>query len=400
MKNYIYKLKDQSGQNLYGFMEAHHEKDLKRKLRDNRYYFISATVSTKSAIFKRKATLETLLMFTRRLSSLIEAGVPILPATNILWRQTEDITMQLVISHMRQNLEEGKNISVAFKDFPKIFPLLYSSMISVAERAGGLVLILNKLTSYLEYQKNMITRTKKATFYPMLVIGFSTLVLMGMFTFVVPTFTRVLIKLKVELPFITKVVISISSFIRSWPFMVLLVLGVVGGYMAYRLMRNSPKFAYTVDKYKLKIPIIGPILYTLSLSRFVHSMAILLSAGLPVVESFEVAKSTTYNRNIIESIEIVKDKVERGGSLYESFKDAPDFPIMLIEMVGVGEASGKIVPILENLTKHFDEEVEYKQNKLLTLLEPALIIVVGFIVIITLLAVYMPIFSIWQNLVG
>jgi len=400
MRNYVYKLKDESGKTLYGFSEAHNKKDLKKRLRHSSFFFISAELYDRKKIFGSKVDLESLLVFTRRLSSLIEAGIPILTAMHILWRQTEDKTIQLVISHIRSRLEEGKKISIALDDFPKMFPPMYRAMISVAEKAGGLVVILKRLTAYLEYQKLLITRTKKAILYPLIVIIFAFLVLLVMLVFVVPLFQTVLKQLNIELPLLTRVVLGLSELLRSPAFILSLPFVITISIFSYRVLKHDPKFAQSVDFYKTKIPYVGNILYSLALGRFVRSLSILVGAGLPIVESFEVAKTTTSNQYIVGGINQAQKKIERGQSLYESFNEAKLFPVMFVEMVGVGESSGAIVQSLENLADHFDEEVEYKQNKFFTLLEPFLIIFVGIIVIIILLAIYMPIFSIWSGLLG
>lgn len=400
MRNYVYKLKDESGKTLYGFSEAHNKKDLKKRLRHSSFFFISAELYDRKKIFGSKVDLESLLVFTRRLASLIEAGIPILTAMHILWRQTEDKTIQLVISHIRNRLEEGKKISIALDDFPKMFPPMYRAMISVAEKAGGLVVILKRLTKYLEYQKLFITRTKKAILYPMIVIIFAFLVLIVMLVFVVPLFQTVLMQLNIDLPFLTKVVLGLSEMLRSPVFILSAPLIIAFSISFYRVFKHDPKFAQSIDYYKLKIPYVGNILYSIALGRFVRSLSILVGAGLPIVESFEVAKTTTSNQYVVGGVNQAQRKIERGQSLYESFNETKLFPVMFVEMVGVGESSGAIVQSLENLADHFDEEVEYKQNKFFTLLEPFLIIFVGIIVIIILLAIYMPIFSIWSGLLG
>jgi len=408
MKSFIYKIKDDSGKTLYGFLEAKDKKDLKRRLRHANFYFISAYICDEKRIFGKKAKLNDLLMFTHRLSSLIAAGLPILNAMHILWRQTENKTLQLVISHVRLKLEEGKNISECFNEFPNVFPVIYRALISVAEKTGTLVSILNKLYEYLVYQKSIITRTRKATLYPLFVIGFAFAVLLGLFAWVVPVFQKILIRLNVELPIITKIILNISNVVK-FPFKNILNFSVFALFMIvaicvinllYRGLKRNQVFNFLCDYYKLKLPILGSILYTISISRFVRSLSILLAAGLPVVESFDVAKITASNNHIGKNIDEVKNNVEQGYSLYESFKDLKIFPVLLVEMVGVGESTGSITKAFEGLANHFDEEVDFKINTLLTIMEPLLIIFVGIIVIIILLAIYMPIFSMWRSLAG
>lgn len=397
-KWFVYQLKDETGKKMYGICEATDLRDVKRQLRESTFYFISAQPIQIQRVFRTKADLESILMFTRRLSSLIEAGIPIVSVMNILWRQTEDRDMQLVISHIRKNIEQGNTIVSAMDYFPFIFSPMYRSLISVSERSGGLVYILKRLVTYLEGQKALITRVKKATFYPLLVAGFALLVLAGMFTFVVPTFQKVLMRLNVELPVLTRAIIAISEFMRSWAFLGLVVALFGAGWLIHWMVRKQSRLAYRWDSLKLQLPVLGEIFYMTSLSRFVNSLSVLMASGLPLVQSFDLAKATTANQRFIATISHVQRDIEQGQSVYKSFKGMGVFPVLMVEMLGVGESSGAMVDALDNLTKHFDEEVDYRLSKVLTLIEPLMIIMVGGVVIMILLAIYLPIFSVWQGL--
>lgn len=398
MPTFIYKVKDDSGRNLHGIISAESARDIKKRVRDPNLFFVSAKQFNRERIFKKKIKLQVLIMFTHRLTSLIEAGVPILQAISILWRQTEDPTIQLVISHMKSQLEEGNKISTSMESFPGIFPTLYRALIRVGESSGVLVTVLRKLSEYLVYKAQVITRTKKALMYPLFVVGFSVLTLILMFVYVVPTFEKVMQKLDVELPFLTYMVFKISATMRSPVFIAGVFITLVAVGLLYMRMQKSPKLKKQFDALLLKIPYFGDILLSLSLSQFTRSLGILLGAGVPISESLDVSTTTTTNEKISDSLKMVKKDVEHGNSLYESFKKVKEFPVMLIEMVGVGETSGMIVPILEKVTSHFDEECDYQINKFLTILEPMLIIFVGGVVIFTLLSIYLPIVSIWQGL--
>ncbi|MBU4333084.1 MAG: type II secretion system F family protein [Candidatus Omnitrophica bacterium] len=400
MKNYIYRLKDETGRSLYGFTEAEDKKELKRKLRGNKYYFVSAEEYDRKKIFKKRVNLDILLIFTRRLTSLIESGIPILSAIHILWWQSEDKTIQLVVGHMRDKLEQGKTISEALDEFSNIFPDIYRAMVRVAEKAGGLVKILRKLTLYLENQKRVHTKTKMAALYPTIVMTAAILVLICMFVYVVPIFQKVLVRLDVKLPALTLFVLKISAVIRSRYFILGIILLSIVVYFLLKMLRKRPRYSYYLDYYKLKIPYIGNILHSIILSRFIHSLSILLSAGLPIIESFTVAKTTTNNCRMDADIDELKDKLEQGNSLYDSFRGVKLFPVMLVEMIGAGEISGNLTKILESLAIHYDEEVDYNQSKMFTIVEPILILFVGGIVLITLLAIYLPVFSIWQGLIA
>lgn len=397
-KWYIYLLKDETGKKMFGVCQGTNVNNIKQQLREYPHFFISAQKTDIQKIFKAKIDLQQTLVFTRRLSSLIDSGIPIVSVMNILWRQTEDKNMQLIISHISKNIENGSTIANAMDYFPYLFSPMYRSLIRVSENSGGLVYILKRLVEYLDKQKTLIIKIKKATFYPALVTIFAFLVLIGMFTFVVPTFQKVLLRLHVDLPALTMIIISISQFIRSWFFLLTLFILGAGAWAASIYIKRKKSLAYRLDSLKLKLPIFGEILYITALSRFTNSLSVLLASGLPLIQSLDLAKATTANQRFIHLISCVQKDVEQGQSIYKSFKGMGVFPILMVEMLGVGESSGSIVESLENLTKHFDEEVDYRLNQVLTLIEPILIMLVGVIVVVIMLAIYLPIFSVWQGL--
>ncbi len=398
MISFLYQVKDEMGRNLYGIIDARDKKEAKKKISSYNYYFVSAKPCNKKKIFKRTVKFQEVLMFTHRLTSLMEAGIPILAAMNILWRQSEDQTVQIVISQVRTSLEEGSDMSSSLDSFPRIFPSVYRALIKVGEKSGALVHVLNRLSEYLEYRAQMVARVKKVTMYPVVVIIFAVVIIFFLFSFVVPRFEKVLMRMDVELPMITRVILDISNKMKSPVFMFGLVSFTVGAVVLFLYLKRMDKVAYWIDKTILKIPYFGHILTILSLSQLVRSLTILLGAGVPVLESIDVANTTTNNRKLISDLGKVKKDIEEGNSLYHSFKKIRDFPVLLTEMIGIGESSGMMVKILEKVTKHFDDEVDMEMNKFLTLLEPALILVVGGIVILTLLAIYLPIMTIWQEM--
>lgn len=398
MPNYLYKLKDENGKSLYGFWEATDIRALKSRLSQFGSYFIFAKVIDIQKLKNEKVSFDALLMFTHRLTSLIESGIPILQALSILWRQSEEKTMQLVISRMYRHVEDGENISSALDEFPGIFPFLYRALMHVAEKTGSMVFILRKIVEHLEYQRQFTTRIKKAMMYPLIVMSLTILVLIGMFTFVVPTFQKVLNGLNVQLPFLTRLVLGISDVMRNPFFIAFVVIGIISAIIAYTQMRKVPEIGYKLDQYALSLPFFGNLFLTMSISRFISSLRVLIGSGLPIVESLEVAKSTVTNQYLTKYIGDIKEGVKQGRSLYETFQEVKVFPILLVEMLGIGEKVGTVTKILESLAKHFDDEVDYKLNKFLTILDPLLIVIVGTIIIFTMLAIYLPIFSIWNKL--
>lgn len=400
MISYLYQVKDEMGRNLFGVIDARNKKEAKKKISSYDFYFVSAKPCNKKRIFKRSVKFQEVLMFTHRLTSLMEAGIPILAAMNILWKQSDDKTIQIVISQVRTNLEEGSDMSSSLDSFPRIFPAVYRALIKVGEKSGALVHVLNRLSEYLEYRAQMVSRIKKVTMYPVVVIIFALVIVIFLFSFVVPRFEKVLLRMDVELPLITRIILDISDKMKSPAFILGSLIGLVGVIVLFIYLKRIDKVSYWIDKTMLKIPYFGRILMVLSLSQLVRSLTILLGAGVPVLESIDVANTTTNNRKLINDLTSVKHDIEEGNSMYQSFKKIRDFPVLLTEMIGIGESSGMMVKILEKVTKHFDDEVDMEMNKFLTLLEPALILVVGGIVILTLLAIYLPIMTIWQEMMN
>ena len=368
MPNYLYKLKDNDGKTFYGFTEVKDIRELKTRVRQFGAYFISAKVFSFEKFKKEKVSFDTLLMFTHRLTSLIESGIPILQALSILWKQSDEKTIQLVTSRMYTHVENGQDISTAFDEFPNIFPYLYRAMVRVGEKTGAMVFILRKIVEHLEYQRQFMSRLKKAMMYPCIVMGLTILVLIGMFTFVVPTFQKVLMGLNIELPFLTRLVLGISTVIRNPVFITLVGILIAGAIITYKRMRQVPEMGYKIDKIVLTIPFFGNLFLTMSVSRFINSLRILIAAGLPIVESLEVAKSTLTNHYITKHIGNIREGIKQGRSLYETFRETKIFPVLLVEMIGIGEKVGTVTKILENLAHHFDEEVDYKLNKFLTII--------------------------------
>ena len=398
MSMFLYKLKDETGRVFWGVVEARDKKEVKRKFRSTEYFLIGVESYSKKKLSQMRLPLDALVIFTHRFYSLIEAGLPILSALNILWRQSESHDVQIITSHIRKCLEDGSNLGEAINEFPLVFPVMYRALISVAEEGAGLVPILAKISEYLEDQKAFIARAKKAVLYPSLVLVFAVLVLLGMFLFVVPTFQKVLEKLHVKLPFFTQLIFHISEVLRSGYFYLFLGLVVGGGIVVYKKFRTNRHFRLWMDDFKLRVPYFRNIFYMLSMSRFVRSLSLLIGAGISIIVSLDTAKTTVVNQKIEQAVDEIRKQVIEGISLYPAFKSTKMFPLMLVEMIGIGETSGSLAKLLTKSAVHFDEEVDYYINKFLTYLEPLLIILVGGIVGIILLGIYLPIFSLWVGL--
>ncbi|RKY40915.1 MAG: hypothetical protein DRP76_00950 [Candidatus Omnitrophota bacterium] len=401
MPSFIYRVRDKSGRVFSGILEADNVRSLRKKLHDLGYYVVSITSAErkrKLSFFEKKINLDTLFTFTHQLSSMIEAGLPILMSLDILWREIDHPKMQVVISQIRNELSEGKSLSEAVEKFPQVFPLMYRTLLKVAETGGGLVIILKKITQYLQKQKEFITKVKRATTYPLIVIAIAITVVILMLVGVVPTFQRVFRMMKVELPLLTTIVITISRIMRTPYFWLIAIGGTIVLYFLYRHLREKPHTGLLIDRMKLRIPVLGRIIYLASLGRFTRSLSLLVGGGLPVAESMEVATQTVVNKKLEHSLDWVKRRIVEGVALNEALRETHTFPTILVEMIAVGEQSGTLAEMLEKVANHFEEELDIRVNKFLTLLEPLLIVFVGGIVVFVLLSVYLPIIKLWQVL--
>ncbi|MCM8773606.1 MAG: type II secretion system F family protein, partial [Candidatus Omnitrophica bacterium] len=306
--------------------------------------------------------------------------------------------MQVVISQIRNRLSTGSSFSQAINEFPDVFPVMYRALLPVAETGAGFIPILKRITEYLNNQKEFIGKIKKATTYPIIVLGFAILVVILMLVIVVPIFQKVFAKIKVELPYLTQLIIKLSLIMRSFTFWIIVGVVFLGIIIFYKKLSSHPQGRFLLDRFKLKIPLFGRIFYIASLSRLVRSLGLLLGSGVPVSQSIEVAKATILNKAIENHLVWVGQRITEGEYLSEALRSTNIFPSLLIEMVAVGEHSGSLAEMLMKVSHYFEEELDKRMNKFLSLLEPALIIIVGGIVMFVLLAIYLPIFKLWQGL--
>lgn len=401
MASFVYKVKDERGKSYCAVADAQDVQSLKQSLRERGWYVTKVAAvhdAKKVFLFRRRVSLDSLIMFTHELASMLESGIPMLSGLEILWRQMDDPWFQLVISQLKNKLAQGASISEVFNEFPEVFPPLYRALMGVADIGANLIKIMRKLLQYLHHQKEFITKLRRATTYPVVVLCFSVLVTVLLLIWVIPVFQQAFIKVGIKLPFLTQTIVNISMVVRSWYFWGLVaILGVVG-FIVGRRFYSSPSGRLTIDSLKLRLPVVGPIIYAASLARLVRSFSLLISAGLPMTQSLEVIRGTALNAKMSRALANAKRMIVEGSPLAAALDKTKVFPSFLIEMVAVGEESGTLSEMLERLAVHFEEEFDFKLNRFLTLLEPLLIIFLGGMVAFILLSIYLPILSLWEGL--
>jgi len=404
MANFIYKVKDEQGKAYSAISEAENAKSLKKTLRDRGWYVISvhpAKEKIRAFFFlRRNVGLDALIMFTHQLCSMLDAGIPVLNALDLLWKQTDNPDFQIIISQIRNSLARGASFSESFNEFPEVFPPVYRALLGVADIGANLVKILRKLLEYLNNQREFMMKLKRAITYPAIVVVFAIVVVIIMLLWVIPVFQQVFRKINVELPLFTQLVINISATMRTLTFWIIATMLSIGFFYICKKYSATEKGRDTIDRFKLKIPFFGKIIYAAAISRTARSLSLLFGGGLPIAKSLEVARTTALNSRISKALAWVQRRIIEGAPLGVSLAETKVFPSFLVEMVSVGEESGTLIEMLDRISVHFEEEFDFRINRFLTTLEPMLIIFVGGLVVFILLSIYLPIFKLWGGLTG
>ncbi len=344
---------------------------------------------------RQKVKLKDLAIYSRQLSVLIDAELPLIQSLNILAEQTKNKYFKTVIKDIRADVEAGSTLNQAKRKFPTVFDDLYCNLVASGEQSGSLDIMLRRLAEYLEKIVRLRSQVRQAMIYPSAVLSFAIVVCVFMLWKVIPVFASIFLELGAELPFLTSLVLSLSVFIQKY--ILFMVLGVIGLIFGLRYWRKTVSGRKIVDKFLLRMPLFGKLLEKVGLSRVTRTLSTLLSGGVPMLESMKITSSTTGNIIIEEHIMQARSMVAEGTSLRDALREKGRFPFMMIQMVGVGEATGTLDEMLTKLADFYDEEVEYSVANLLSILEPVLLIVVGLIVGSIVISMYLPIFDLMSK---
>jgi type IV pilus assembly protein PilC len=301
-----------------------------------------------------------------------------------------------VIKDVRGDVEAGSTLNQAKKKFPRVFDDLYCNLVASGEQSGSLDIMLRRLSEFLEKIVRLRSQVKQAMIYPSAIVIFAVLVVIFMLWKVIPVFANIFIELGATLPALTAFIITLSNFVQKY--IILVFLGIVALVLAFRYTRRTESGRKVIDRMLLKMPLFGSLLEKVGLSRVTRTLATLLSGGVPMLESLKITSTTAGNVIIEDQIMRARSLVAEGTSLTDAFKEVGNFPFMLIQMIGVGEATGTLDEMLTKLADFYDEEVEAAVASLLSVLEPVLLIFVGGLVGMIVVSMYLPIFSLIQQL--
>jgi type IV pilus assembly protein PilC len=292
-------------------------------------------------------------------------------------------------------VEAGSTLNQAKRKFPNVFDDLYCNLVASGEQSGSLDIMLRRLAEFLEKIVRLRAQVRQAMIYPVTVLAFSFIVVIFMLWKVIPVFASIFLELGAELPMLTSIVLSLSIFIQKY--ILFIVIGIVAVIFGLRYWRKTDSGRKITDKFLLRMPLFGKLLEKVGLSRVTRTLSTLLSGGVPMLESLKITSATAGNVIVEDFIMQARSMVAEGASLRDAFREKGRFPFMMLQMVGVGEATGTLDEMLTKLADFYDEEVEYSVANLLSVLEPILLIFVGLIVGSIVVSMYLPIFDLMSK---
>lgn len=405
MPTYVFKGRNRLNEIVVGERVAADRSTLEALLRREQIILTSAREKGREIslpkIGREKVKSKDLALFTRQFSVMLDAGLPLVQCLEILGQQQDNKAFQKVIFQVRSDVEAGMTLADSMAKHPRVFEPLYSNMVAAGETGGILDIILQRLSTYLEKMVKLKSDVKSALIYPIAVIVISIIVISIIMVVVIPAFKNIfegLLGPGERLPWLTEMVVSISHIMATYWWLVALGTGII--VFALKAWYKTEKGHHVIDKALLKLPIIGVILQKIAIARFSRTLSTLLSSGVPILESLEITARTSGNVIIGEAILKIRSAIEQGSTIVEPLRAAQVFPIMVSQMIGVGEQTGALDAMLSKIADFYEQEVDAAIANLLALLEPAMIMFLGVTIGTIVIAMYLPLFTLIGKLAG
>jgi type IV pilus assembly protein PilC len=403
MATYAFKALDLAGSPTKGEIEAADKQTVASQLRSKGLIVVdieekaAANAGDILARFKRVKA-DDLVIASRQLATMVQSGMSLLRALYVIEEQTESDKLREVWIDVRKDVEAGLALSDALKKHPDVFNELYVAMVQAGETGGILDQTLVRVATQLEKDAALRRQIKAAMIYPALIGGFALIVLVALVAFLVPVFEKIFDDFGGELPAITKFTVWLSHMITGrWYLMIAVVAGIV---WLFRYWKKTDRGKVQWDRIKLKFPMkIGGIVQKVALARFSRTFSGLIAAGVPMLEAIDITGRTSGNKVIEMAMDDVRDSVKRGGSLTAPMAAVPEaFPVMVTQMIGVGEETGALETMMSKVADFYEEQVEAAVKALTSILEPVMIVIVGSIVGFIVIAMYLPMFKVYDSI--
>ncbi|MDR0716130.1 MAG: type II secretion system F family protein [Azoarcus sp.] len=412
MANFSYQGRDATGNAVSGALEAASELDAAKRLMAQSVTPLSITLAAAEAVrksagggagklaalFEEKPRHEDILLFFRQIYSLLKAGVPIMRALAGLQESAVNKGMKNLLRDMRESLDSGREFSAAMARHPKVFNSFAINMTRVGEMTGKMEEIFLRLFHHMEFERFIHEQVKSALRYPSFVVLAMAIAIVVVNIFVIPAFAKVFDSFGAQLPAVTRMLLGFSDFMRnSWYYMLAAVIAVI---FCFRSWVKTRKGRYEWDRVKLKIPIAGKIVAKATLSRFARSFALASRSGVPIIQALSNVAQTVDNAYISDKIERMRDGVERGESVLRNAIASGIFTPMVIQMIAVGEETGSLDEMLQDVADMYQREVEYELKTLSQQIEPILIVFLGVLVLILALGIFLPMWDLGKAAKG
>jgi type IV pilus assembly protein PilC len=358
----------------------------------------TAKAAGPAKVKSRRVNAKNLAVFTRQFSVMIDAGLPLVQCLEILGTQEEDKNFSAVILATRSDVESGMSLADAMKKHPKTFDPLFTNMIAAGEAGGILDTILKRLATYIEKAVKLKSQVKSAMVYPVAVIVIAGLVVGVILWKVIPTFASLFAGLGATLPLPTRIVIAASNGLVQ--FMPFVIVGMIGFVIGFRAWYGTVSGRRIVDATVLRMPVLGNLMRKIAVARFCRTLSTLLASGVSILEALDITARTAGNAVVEGAILLTRKSIEGGETIAAPLKETNVFPPMVVQMIGVGEATGALDTMLQKIADFYEEEVDVAVAGLLTLLEPIMIAFLGGVVGGIVIAMYLPIFDLISKLTG
>ncbi len=402
MPQYQYKGRNQRGDVVKGYTEADNVEQLKVNLRKNGIWVTQAKIKIKSlgesSLFQRETiTNAELILFTKQMGVMLSSKIPLLRALET-YLDNASSRFKTILAKMIDEVKSGKAYAQVLNSYPGIFTPFYTGMIEIGETGGALGEMHHKIAAYLEQGSGLRGKILFASIYPCLVLGMTVIGVAIILIFAFPRIADVYMKSNVPLPLITQLLLKISDFmIHWWFFLLMLIISLVILVLVFRI-NQKPFMKSWLDKISLKIPLYGKLFQHVILFRFTYNMALLVNSGISLVKSLETVLSTINNQVVEGYLEELSQSIKKGAGMANYLQQNKFFPPLLVAMVRTGEESGELVKMINDAAKFYEIDIEKRIASFIAVIEPVLIICAAIVVIIVLLAFYLPMFKMFQTL--
>jgi len=408
MPVYEYTALDKVGKSLNGIIDADSAVAARQKLRGSDIFPVEVkeTVSKPKDVSTGSYTFSTLFtrvkggelsVTTRQLSILLGAGVTLVASLEALISQVTNPALKKIMAQIKESVNEGNSLAESLSQHPKVFSQIYINMVRAGEASGSLDLVLDRLAEYSEQQEALRGRFKAAMAYPIFMFFVGSIILFLLLTFVVPNITKIFTDMNQTLPLPTIVLISVSSFLKSFWWLVLSILAVA--MILVRQFKKTPKGNYIWDEFKIRIPLLGMINIKMAMARFGRTLGSLLQSGVPLISALQIVRNIVSNALIAEVIDKAIEDIQAGMSLAAPLSQNRWFPPIAVQMISVGEQSGELEKMLDKIGDIYEKEVETQIMALTSILEPLMILLMAVVVGFIVFSILLPIFEM-SHMVG